>query len=78
MTKKKHKCKQCGKIITGKVKLVTYRKKLGGKSINVVEFYDERCFLARNKESSLHECNKKGRICKKGHCKKARLQRPMR
>ncbi|KKL48341.1 hypothetical protein LCGC14_2326490 [marine sediment metagenome] len=73
MKTKKHKCKYCGKVIVGVVKLITYRKKIGQKSINVVELYDEKCFLIKNKERALNELNKKKRTCKRKSCKKSRM-----
>jgi len=73
MSTKKQKCKQCGKVIKGVIKIFTYRKKLGKKSVNIVELYDEKCFLAKNKERSLNELNNKKRPCKKKNCKKTRV-----
>lgn len=61
----KPKCSKCGKIIVGKIKLISYQKKLGRNVINVVEYYDEKCFLTKNKERSLNECSYKERIYKK-------------
>jgi hypothetical protein len=48
----KLKCKACKKIIKGIVKIVTTRKKSGNKMINIVDYYDEDCFLLLNKERS--------------------------
>jgi hypothetical protein len=56
----KPKCKACGKIINGIVKFVTRRKKSGAKMINIVDYYDEHCFLLLNKERSANgNSNKK-------------------
>lgn len=60
----KQTCNRCGKPIVGKVRIVTYRKKLGNKSINKVEMYDEKCFKIKNKEKSTN-----GRFKQKGPCK---------
>lgn len=61
MTKIKHKCARCGKVITGVIKIITYKKKVGSKIFAVVEMYDEKCFLIKNKEKSKNgNCNKKG------------------
>ncbi|KKM89100.1 hypothetical protein LCGC14_1252110 [marine sediment metagenome] len=51
----KQKCKRCGKTISGKIKIITYRKKLGNKSIVKVEMYDEACFKIKNKERAINE-----------------------
>ena len=71
--KKKQKCEHCGKVIAGVIKIITYRKKIGQKSINVVESYDEKCFLIKNKERAINELNKKKRTCKRKSCKKSRM-----
>lgn len=63
----KQKCKRCSKIINGKVKIITYRKKLGNKSIVKVEMYDEACYKAKDKERAINEHNKQKRNCK-GNC----------
>lgn len=49
----KNKCKKCGKIINDKIKIVTYKQKLGQKYINIVEMYCEKCFIIVNKERAL-------------------------
>jgi hypothetical protein len=61
---KREVCEQCGKVIVGTIKIITYRRKLGKKSINIVEFYDEKCFLEKNKART-YECCKKSGTCKK-------------
>jgi hypothetical protein len=63
----KQKCKRCGKPINGTVKLITYRKKLGNKSIIKVEMYDESCFRVKNKERDINERSRQKRNCK-GDC----------
>lgn len=63
----RQKCKRCGKTIFGKVKIVTYRKKLGNKSIVKVEMYDEPCFKVKNKERAINERSRQKRNCK-GNC----------
>jgi len=61
------KCSMCGKIISGKIRIITYRKKLGSKSINKVEMYDEKCFKIKNKEKCINGRCKQKRACK-GKC----------
>jgi len=53
------KCKRCGKEITGKVKINTYRKKVGKKSIVQVDYYDEDCFYYLNLEKAKNEDKKR-------------------
>ncbi len=60
-------CKRCGKTINGIVKIITYRKKLGNKSIVKVEMYDEVCFKIKNKARAADERSRKKRNCK-GNC----------
>lgn len=55
----KLKCKACKKDIVGTVKIHTYRKKVGNKIEDVVDYYDEDCFLLLNKERSNGRSNKK-------------------
>lgn len=47
-------CNRCGKTIFGKIRIVTYRKKNGSRSINKVEMYDEQCFKIKNKEKCIN------------------------
>jgi len=57
-----NKCSRCGKDIVGKIRVITYRKKLGSKSVVKVEMYDEKCFKLKNKESATKdECCKQKR-----------------
>jgi hypothetical protein len=54
------KCKICKKAIIGTVKIETTRKKLGNKIIDVVEYYDEKCFKQqKEKRASNGRSNKK-------------------
>jgi hypothetical protein len=64
----KPKCKRCGKIISGIIKIITYRKKVGNKTINVVETYDEDCFKEKNKEKSINGHRNKKRNCETQDC----------
>ena len=50
----KPRCNTCKKIITGSVRLVTSRKKSGNKVLNVVDYYDEKCFKLYNKQRALN------------------------
>lgn len=63
MTKKLN-CKGCGKPIIGRLRIHTYRKQSGNKSILVVDVYDENCFKAMNKRT------KNGSLAQKRDCKK--------
>lgn len=56
----KIKCKACKKPIVGVVKIDTRRKKVGNKIENIVDYYDEECFILLNKERSNGRRNKKG------------------
>ena len=67
--KTRQKCHRCHKVIKGVVKILTYRKTLGRKSINVVEYYDEACFLQKNKERAINELDQKKRSSKKRSCR---------
>ena len=58
----KQKCKACKKLITGAVKIVTTRKKLGNKIITIIDYYDEKCFKLHNKQKATDEHNDKKRI----------------
>jgi hypothetical protein len=49
----KHKCKKCEKQIIGKIKIITFRQRLGQRSINRVDMYCESCFKITNKEKNL-------------------------
>ena len=51
-------CSRCLKPITGIIKIYTSMRKLGGKSTNQVDYYDEECFKIRNKEKALNELQK--------------------
>lgn len=53
--KTKHRCKKCNKAIVGKIRLVSYRQKLGSKSVNRVDMYCESCFKTVNKERALRD-----------------------
>ena len=46
------KCKGCSHVISGKISIDTYRRKLGKKWLNEVDFYDEACFRKLNMERS--------------------------
>jgi hypothetical protein len=60
MATKRPKCTRCGKPISGKIKIITYKRKLGKKMIDIVEMYDEKCFLIKDKErTSDGNCKKK-------------------
>jgi len=61
----KPKCTRCNRTISGKIKIDTYRKKLGRKSLNKVEYYDDDCFSKLNWERSLNEHKKQETARKK-------------
>jgi hypothetical protein len=56
----KPRCKACKKPIVGVIKIHAYRKKVGSKMIDVVDYYDAGCFLLLNKERSNERSDKKG------------------
>lgn len=62
---KKHNCTRCKKTIAGKIKIVTYRKKLGKKLISCVDEYCEACHKIVNKERALRN----------EHCKQKRTRK---
>ena len=51
----KIKCQKCKKYIAGNAKVDTYRRKLGNKSINQVDYYCEKCFYKLNEEKARNE-----------------------
>jgi len=52
-------------MIRGTVKVDTYRSRLGARSLNKVEYYDEVCFKRLSKERASNEHQKKERASKK-------------
>lgn len=48
----KPKCNGCSRVISGKINIDTYRKKLGSKWINKVDYYCDSCFKKKNIERS--------------------------
>ena len=60
-------CNRCGKVIVGKIKIITSRKSGKSKSKNVTKMYDEQCFKIKNKEKAINEHNKQKRTCQ-GKC----------
>ena len=65
----KHKCTRCGKPIATKIKIVVVKKKVGKKIVQVIEMYDEDCFLIKNKEGLSNGRHDKKGTCKKVNCK---------
>jgi len=63
----KPKCFRCNKIIPSTIKINTRRRKLGRKSLQEVEYYDEYCFKKLNWEQSLNEHKKQETARKKRH-----------
>ena len=55
----KIKCKRCKKYIAGKAKVDTYRRRLGNKSINEVDYYCGKCFYKLNEEKAWNEYDAK-------------------
>ena len=51
-------CKKCSRPIMGIIKIDTSRRKLGKKSLNQVNYYDEDCYYIRNQEQALNEFQK--------------------
>lgn len=60
----KHNCKACGKEIKGRLRIHTYRKETDGKSVVVVDLYDDRCYKLLKKERA-----------KDGSCKQKRTRK---
>lgn len=51
-------CKKCSRPIMGIIKIDTSRRKLGNKSLNQVDYYDEDCYYKRNQEQAINEYQK--------------------
>ena len=69
---KKIKCARCKKYITGKAKVDTYRRQLGSKAINKVDYYCENCFSKLNQERAQNEYKKQKTAHKKAVGRKIR------
>ena len=52
------KCIGCSNTIWGIIKIDSYRRKLGNKSLNVVDYYCEKCFKGLKRERAMDECTK--------------------
>ena len=52
-------CTRCSSPIQGKIKIDTYRKRLGQKSLNKVDYYCAECFSRINYERSWNEYKRK-------------------
>lgn len=61
-------CKRCKKPIVGAVKIYTYRKTLGSKSVSCVDYYDEECFIIIRKKGTFDESTRQTGIDKKKNC----------
>jgi hypothetical protein len=66
-------CKGCKKPIVGKARVHTYRRKLGKRNINQVDYYDEKCFKLMKRARPTHEHKEQKRTCKTRACKKTRV-----
>lgn len=55
------KCKICKREIKGTIKIKTYQKRVGNKLVNTIDYYDEECFKALNKERAANKNAKKER-----------------
>ena len=58
----KQKCKSCNKIITGTIKIIIRRRKIGKKIMDMADYYDEKCFMLLDEKRSLDEHNNKKRF----------------
>lgn len=58
-------CVRCKKYIAGEIKVDTYRRRLGSKSLNQVDHYCEKCFYNLNMERSWNEYDKQKTALKK-------------
>ena len=65
------KCVNCKKIKKGPIKVHSFRKKIGKKSKNVVEYYCVECFTAKDLERSQDVIKEKERIIKKQTIRRA-------
>ena len=65
-------CEDCGKIIDSAVKVHSYRKKIGKKSKNVVEYYCEDCFETIEQERSWDVVREKETAIKKQNIRRLR------
>lgn len=61
----KLKCKSCFCVISGKISIDTYRRKLGKKLINQVDYYCNKCFKRLSIERSWDVYRKEKAIYKK-------------
>ena len=59
------KCTRCSGPIQGNIKIDTYRKRLGQKSLNKVDYYCTECFSKVNYERSWNEHKRKEAINKR-------------
>ena len=71
----KNKCKRCGKNISGgRIKIVTYRQKIGNNFINRVDMYCDLCYKIVNKERAISdEFSRQKRPCKRKDKKRSRV-----
>ena len=58
----KPKCKICGRVIIGVVKIKSYQKRAGKKLVHIVEYYDSDCFKRLTKEKALSGIRKQKRV----------------
>lgn len=57
-------CAHCGKVVYKNAKIDTYRRKLGNKALNKVDYYHDKCFSLLQQERARNEHWKKERISK--------------
>ena len=61
----KPKCKSCSRKISGKISIDTYKRKLGKKVIEQVDYYCQKCFKTLKVERAWNVYRKEKRTCKK-------------
>lgn len=59
MSSSRPKCTGCSRTIWGIIKIDTYKRKLGNKSLNIVDYYCENCFKGLKRERAMNEYSNK-------------------
>jgi hypothetical protein len=68
----KPKCKSCSRVISGKISIDTYRRKLGKKLIKQVDYYCQKCYERLSVERAWDVYRKEKAICKKKNNRRTR------
>jgi hypothetical protein len=70
--KNKPKCKGCSRTISGKINIDTYKRKLGKKLIERVDYYCQSCYKKLSAERAWNVYRKEKTICKKKNNRRTR------